>query len=255
MISHKPSRLAAALLAGVLSTALASGAHAATRTENLGVFGGAVAGAAVGGPVGMLVGAAVGGHYGHQRQRAHDGETDAARLGAALARSEDRADEAEREVANLEARVAHMSAELSAGRARIDALLDEQALLAQLQFNVLFATDEHALSDADKARLVTLGKLLKNQPALRVRLSGHADPRGSDAHNDALSMRRAQSAAEVLEGADVTPEQIETVAFGERQARADENDRDALARERRVGIELLRPAPARGEVAQVPPEQ
>lgn len=240
MMLHRYPRLAAALLATLLTASLASGAQAATRTENLGVLGGAVTGAAVGGPVGMLVGAALGGHYGHQRQRAADGERGAAELAGELARVQRSEDAARAELERLTERVAFLSDQLSDGQARIATLLDEQALLAELQLQVLFRTDDDTLTDADKARLLTLGKVLDNNPALRVRLSGYADPRGSDAHNDALSMRRAQAAAAVLTGAQVDPGRIDTVAFGARQAATDGKDPHSLARERRVDVELLR---------------
>jgi len=53
--------------------------------------------------------------------------------------------------------------------------------------------------------LLKLGALVAAMPQARVRIAGYADPRGSQAYNSELSLRRAQGVAAVLMAAGVAP--------------------------------------------------
>jgi len=48
-------------------------------------------------------------------------------------------------------------------------------------------------------------------------ISGHTDSSGSDALNQRLSERRAQSVSNYLNGAGIMPDRIESIGFGETQ--------------------------------------
>ena len=56
---------------------------------------------------------------------------------------------------------------------------------------------------------------LSSNPALRVRLEGHGDERGSREYNIALGDRRAQAVKQVLSLQGVNESQIAIVSFGE----------------------------------------
>ena len=58
---------------------------------------------------------------------------------------------------------------------------------------VFFSLDSDALGEESKRWLGDVATALKASPALRLRLGGHADERGSDAYNDALSLRAGAS--------------------------------------------------------------
>jgi len=61
-----------------------------------------------------------------------------------------------------------------------------------------FATDVYTLSPADKAAIKVLAGKLKNSVYSKILVDGHTDSTGSRAHNQTLSVRRAQSVANEL---------------------------------------------------------
>jgi outer membrane protein OmpA-like peptidoglycan-associated protein len=78
-------------------------------------------------------------------------------------------------------------------------------------------------------------------------VAGYADPRGSDAYNDELSLRRATNVAAVLTSAGVPRERIHIEAHGKTEAGDASGDLDAYALERRVTVRLQ--LPGAGQVA------
>src|SRR6266513_1304499 len=72
----------------------------------------------------------------------------------------------------------------------------------------------------------------------RARIAGYADPRGSDAYNDELSLRRAQAVAAVLMSAGVPGERILIEAHGKTESTSAAGDLDAYALERRVTVRV-----------------
>ena len=65
-----------------------------------------------------------------------------------------------------------------------------------MQEDVLFATDSAVLRPGAIERLRPLAGYLRANPGVRVAIDGHTDSRGTDAHNQDLSERRAQSVRE-----------------------------------------------------------
>ena len=64
-----------------------------------------------------------------------------------------------------------------------------------MQEEVLFATDSDVLRPGAIERLRPLAGYLRANPGVRVSIDGHTDSRGSDAHNQDLSERRARASA------------------------------------------------------------
>jgi peptidoglycan-associated lipoprotein len=78
--------------------------------------------------------------------------------------------------------------------------------------------------------------ILANDPAVRVRLEGHADERGSREYNIGLGERRAQSVRRMLMIQGASAAQIATVSFGEERPLALGSDEDSWSQNRRVEI-------------------
>jgi len=78
--------------------------------------------------------------------------------------------------------------------------------------------------------------ILANDPAVRVRLEGHADERGSREYNIGLGERRAQSVRRMLMIQGASAAQIATVSFGEERPVALGSDEDSWEQNRRVEI-------------------
>jgi len=238
--------LRAQTLALALALAGALPAHAATagdergeasKQQNAGVAAGLVLGAVVAGPVGAVVGGGVGALLGDRYHRQVQAR-------AALAQDLDRS-KAER--TRLTASVAQLDLSLSAERSH-SAQLDRTLQNAdELGVDVGFRTDDAAVGAQAMPPLLKLGALVASMPGAQVRVAGYADPRGSDAWNDALSLRRAQSVADVLTLAGVTRERILVEAHGRSESASAAGDLDGYAFDRRVSVRLQ--LPGSGEVA------
>ncbi|KAF1710652.1 cell envelope biogenesis protein OmpA [Pseudoxanthomonas kalamensis DSM 18571] len=72
-----------------------------------------------------------------------------------------------------------------------------------------------------------------------VEVSGHTDSVGSDASNQVLSEKRAQSVSSYLSSHGVVRERMEVVGFGEKYPVASNDTDDGRAKNRRVEIRLL----------------
>ena len=80
------------------------------------------------------------------------------------------------------------------------------------------------------------GRFLANNPAVRVRLEGHTDERGSREYNIALGERRAQTVRRALALQGVKESQIATVSYGEERPAVAGSDELAYSKNRRVEI-------------------
>jgi peptidoglycan-associated lipoprotein len=96
--------------------------------------------------------------------------------------------------------------------------------------------------------LLKLGALAASLPQAQICVAGYADPRGSAAYNDELSLRRAANVAAVLTSAGVPRERILIEAHGKSEAANADGDLDVYALERRVTVRLQ--LPASGQVAE-----
>jgi len=79
---------------------------------------------------------------------------------------------------------------------------------------------------------------LQNQPNTEVRIIGHTDNTGSDAINNPLSLRRAESARDYLSARGVDSRRVAVAGRGEYEPIADNSSDAGRARNRRVEIYL-----------------
>jgi len=223
-MSTRISRLGAAALAVALAGPLASVSaragvtadderHGSTQS-NIGALTGLVVGAAAAGPVGAVLGAAAGIVLGDRYHRQ-------AQAAAALTSSLDKS-EAQR-------------ARLAGSVGQLDETLKHTD---ELELSVSFRTDDDAVAVEAVAPLLKLGALAASLPQARLRVAGFADPRGTDAWNNDLSLRRAQNVAAVLSQAGVARERMIIEAHGSSAANCGDGDLDAYALERRVTVRL-----------------
>jgi outer membrane protein OmpA-like peptidoglycan-associated protein len=105
---------------------------------------------------------------------------------------------------------------------------------------VHFALDKHDLASSTRQVLDATIAQLKANPTVRVRLSGHTDPRASNAYNQALSQRRVDAVRSYLAANGIGADRI-LRAEAEGEERLLEPIRDArdMARNRRVEIIYL----------------
>jgi peptidoglycan-associated lipoprotein len=73
---------------------------------------------------------------------------------------------------------------------------------------------------------------------VKVRISGHADERGSDEYNLALGNRRAAAAKRYLENKGIDGSRIEVISYGEERPLNPGTDETAFAQNRRAEFEV-----------------
>jgi peptidoglycan-associated lipoprotein len=149
---------------------------------------------------------------------------DAARRAADEAARKAAADEAARRAAAAEA--ARLEAETASAKAAI----------AQM---VYFDFNKDDVRDDAKPTLDAKVGILNANPALRIRIAGHTDDRGSDEYNLALGQRRAASVQRYLVSRGVDASRFETVSFGKERPAAQGEDEAAWAKNRRAEFEII----------------
>ena len=115
---------------------------------------------------------------------------------------------------------------------------EADALRNTLREVIHFDFDEADLRDDARAALDAKLPILLANTAVTLRISGHADERGSDEYNLALGQRRASAAKRYLTERGVAESRIETVSYGEEQPVATGNDEAAYAANRRAEFEV-----------------
>ena len=82
---------------------------------------------------------------------------------------------------------------------------------------VYFDTDSHDIRSDAAPILDAQSNWLRRYPAVRVRIEGNADERGTREYNLALGARRANSVRDYLVSHGVTADRISTISFGKEQ--------------------------------------
>ena len=230
-------------LLSISAVALAGQPTPATPHEPIGFVTGGVIGAFAAGPVGAVVGAGLGTWLGNRVHRAGDA-TKAEATVAALQTDET---ELQAEKSTL---LKDKSALLETNRrltARLDDLtqkveaaqkvrMDGSEVLDGLQGDVLFRTGSAEITPEIAHQIQVLALAVAKSPALKVRVDGYADPRGTADINLKLSEARANAVRDLFLAAGISTEVLEVNAYGKSQSVAADND--GYAFERRVRLTL-----------------
>lgn len=108
-----------------------------------------------------------------------------------------------------------------------------------LSEDVLFATDSDRLRPGAIEKLRPLAAYLGDNAGVRVAIDGYTDARGSDAHNQDLSERRAASVRNAFDQMGVTRARFQVVGHGERDPVASNATAVGQRQNRRVEVTLL----------------
>jgi peptidoglycan-associated lipoprotein len=92
---------------------------------------------------------------------------------------------------------------------------EARRLAAILEQIVHFDYDEATIRTDAQELLAAKVPVLRSNTAIRIRVEGHADERGSVEYNLALGMRRANAVRDYLTGFGIDASRIETTSFGE----------------------------------------
>lgn len=108
-----------------------------------------------------------------------------------------------------------------------------------LQEDVLFKTDSDVLRPGAIDKLRPLAEYLKSERGVRVAIDGYTDSRGTDAHNQALSERRAASVRAALDAMGVVRARFVVQGHGESNPVATNATPEGMRQNRRVEVTLL----------------
>ena len=186
------------------------------KGTRIGVLAGAAAGAllgqAIGGDTaGTLIGAGVGALAGGM-------------IGRKVGSNMDKQEAAMREqLASVEAANIQRNADMLAVTFKADALFD---------------VDSAALKAGAFDEIQRVATVLNQYPQTNIIVAGHTDSTGTEAHNKALSERRAMSVKNALVGQGVSPTRITTVGFGQSTPIADNTTEAGRQLNRRVIVTI-----------------
>jgi peptidoglycan-associated lipoprotein len=98
---------------------------------------------------------------------------------------------------------------------------------------IYFDFDSATLSPVAREILEKNATIMKDDPAVTVRIEGHCDERGSDEYNLALGEKRAKAAAKYLAALGVAEKRIGTISYGKEKPAESGHDEAAWAKNRR----------------------
>ena len=121
----------------------------------------------------------------------------------------------------------------------VDVYRQGDELVLRMPAGITFPVDRYDIQPQFQSTLDQVAQTLSSYNQTYIDVLGHTDSTGSDAYNQTLSDRRAQSVADYLAGHGVTRARIGVRGFGESQPIAS-NDTDlGRAENRRVEIKVV----------------
>jgi outer membrane protein OmpA-like peptidoglycan-associated protein len=185
-------------------------------------------GALIGAGIGAVIGAISGDDARERRQRALIGAGVGALAGTAVGAYQDKQERQLRE---------------SLAGTGVDVVRKGDDIVLNMPDNITFAFNSSDLNPAFYSVLDRVAAVANQNPQTMLEIAGHTDSIGSDAYNDSLSQRRAQSVANYLMGRAVNSNRLMTVGGGERYPVASNDTESGRAQNRRVEISVM---PVRG---------
>ncbi len=121
----------------------------------------------------------------------------------------------------------------------IDVTREGDNLILNMPSNVTFAVDSSAIQPNFQETLGSVANTLSQYEKSYVDIFGHTDSTGSDAYNQSLSERRANSVSNFLSNSGVQSARLATQGFGESQPVATNSTEEGRAANRRVEIKIV----------------
>ncbi len=168
-----------------------------------------------------------------EQQARHDADARAAESKAATANVSDQL--VVEQNARKEAERRAMAAQVAL--ARLAAVKEEaRGLVITLSGSVLFRSDESVLLPEARVRLDQVADALMETKERTLVVEGYTDSKGSAAHNQELSQRRAEAVRNYLTGRGYPLDQTSAVGYGKDRPIADNKSAEGRANNRRVEI-------------------
>ncbi|WP_275630148.1 OmpA family protein [Pseudomonas sp. 273] len=114
--------------------------------------------------------------------------------------------------------------------------LGEEGWELGLSSKVLFGNNLDNIDPPSRGEVERIGRVLLGVGIDKLRLEGHTDSYGDAGYNQQLSVRRAQSVAQVLAGIGMPRENLEVIGRGMQRPVADNSSPAGRMENRRVSI-------------------
>ena len=121
----------------------------------------------------------------------------------------------------------------------VDVIRTGDELVLRMPAGITFAVDSSALQPGVQGTLNEVARTLASYNQTYIDVLGHTDSTGSDAYNQALSERRAQSVADYLASHGVARARMGIRGYGETQPIASNDTEAGRAQNRRVEIKVV----------------
>lgn len=104
--------------------------------------------------------------------------------------------------------------------------------------NIFFDSDSYKLEDKSRSELSKLVDFMKQNPNLKIEISGHTDNSGTPAHNKSLSENRAKAVYDYLIKAGIPAARLSFKGYGETQPLAPNTTEEGKALNRRTEVKI-----------------
>jgi len=121
----------------------------------------------------------------------------------------------------------------------VDVVREGDELLLRMPSGITFATNESTIQPQFQTTLNEVAQTLSQYPKTMIDVLGYTDSDGTEAYNQALSERRAQSVASYLSSRGVDPVRMATMGYGEMRPIASNETPEGKAQNRRVEIKIV----------------
>lgn len=105
--------------------------------------------------------------------------------------------------------------------------------------NIYFDTDKYEIKPESKVELDIVVQIMKENPEIRVEISGHTDNRASVKHNQVLSMNRAKSTVEYLVQHGIDRSRFEIKGYGLSMPCATNDTEEGRQLNRRIEAKII----------------
>lgn len=105
--------------------------------------------------------------------------------------------------------------------------------------NIYFDTDKYEVKPESQVELQILIRIMKENPTIRIEISGHTDSRASEQHNNTLSLNRAKATVAYLVEHGIDRKRFEIKGYGESQPCATNDTEEGMALNRRIEAKII----------------
>jgi OmpA-OmpF porin, OOP family len=105
--------------------------------------------------------------------------------------------------------------------------------------NIFFEFDKYELQEKSKAELNEVVLFLKENPQLKIEVSGHTDNSGNETYNQQLSFKRAASVSSYLKGQGILGERIKEKGYGAQKPLKNNDSEENKRFNRRIEFRIL----------------